>query len=203
MRRFLLVMLLAAVCLAADNDWLIVPGERVGPITGSTSRADLTRLFGAANLKDEKIHLVEGEYAPGTWVYPKDVKKRLAVIWKDKARTRIELIKITGSVSEWRTVDGITLGMRLSKLETINGKPFSFSGFGWDYGGNVVGFDGGALDAEKHNLPLQLSDDTSRAKQLTQEQRESLLGDQTLRSDNALVRKLDPWVCQMVVTFKS
>ena len=30
-------------------DWLIVPGERVGPITGTTSDTMLTEIFGAQN----------------------------------------------------------------------------------------------------------------------------------------------------------
>ena len=37
--------LLAATLGAQTNDWTIVPGSRVGPITASTVREDLTRLF--------------------------------------------------------------------------------------------------------------------------------------------------------------
>lgn len=203
MRKLALVLvsLIAGVALAGDNDWLIVAGERVGPITSKTTRADLTKWFGAANLKDEKIHLVEGEYSEGTLVYPKVPRKRLAVVWKDKTRNGVEFVKITGSVSDWRTQDGITLGLRASKLQAMNGKPFSFQGFAWDYGGNLIGFHGGSLDKNSSYLPLTLSDDTSRSKSLTQEQRESLMGERELWSNSELVQKLDPWVCQMVVSF--
>jgi hypothetical protein len=174
----------------------------VGPITSDTTRTDLARLFGAENLKDEKIHMVEGEYAPGTWIYPKEPRKRLAVIWSDASQTKIELIKVQGSVSEWRTPEGITLGTLLSKLEQINGKPFQFYGFSWDYGGSVTGWGGGTLDKQPFSLSLRLSDDTSRREQLTQPQRDSLLGDQELWSNNEAARKLDPWVDQMVITFR-
>lgn len=199
---FLVGLLLAGVAMAAENDWLIVPGERVGPITSKTTRADLTKLFGAENLKDEKIHLVEGTYGPATWVYPKNVKKRLAIVWTDDSKKKIEFVRLTGSVSEWRTLDGITLGTRLTKLQVMNGKRFRFYGFSWDYGGSVTDWDGGKLGSEIALMPLRLSDETARRDALTEQQRESLMGDRELWSDNELVQKLDPWVWQMMVTFK-
>lgn len=200
-RILIALVLLLAVARADSNDWLIVPGQRVGPITRATTRADLTRFFGEANLKDEKIHLVEGEYGEGTWVYPRDAKKKLAVVWKDKSHKQIELVKITGSNSAWHTATGITLGTRLKQLETINGKPFSFSGFGWDYGGNVTGWNGGTLDKPPYNFSVRLSEDTARFRQLPQDQQESVMGDQELWSNAAVPQKVDPWVGEMIVSF--
>lgn len=37
----------AVVAQPATTDWLIVPGERVGPINAATSEAMLVALFGA------------------------------------------------------------------------------------------------------------------------------------------------------------
>lgn len=48
------------------NDWEIVPGERVGPITVHTSIQDLGNAFGAENVVGEEIHIGEGDYVPGT-----------------------------------------------------------------------------------------------------------------------------------------
>lgn len=205
MRSLMMGVLLAlavGMAAASQNDWLIVPGKRVGPITATTSRTELERLFGQENLRDEKVYLVEGQSAPGTLIYPKNPKKRLAVVWKDPGRTKIELIKLSGSVSEWRTVDGITLGTRLSKLELINGKPITFMGFFWDYGGNVTNWNEGSLDKKPYGLALQLSAETARRNQLTTQEMEGLTGDQEVQSDKPAARKLDPWVDQMVITFR-
>ncbi len=198
----LLLAMAVGMAAASQNDWLIVPGKRVGPITATTSRTELERLFGKENLRDEKVYLVEGQTAPGTLVYPKNPKKRLAVVWKDPGRTKIELIKLSGSVSEWRTVDGITLGTRLSKLELINGKAITFMGFFWDYGGSVTNWNEGNLDKKPYGLALQLSAETARRNQLTTQEMEGLTGDQEVQSDKPAARKLDPWVDQMVVTFR-
>ena len=44
--------LLMGSAAAQKNDFLIVPGQRVGPITAATTRADLDTLFGKENVQD-------------------------------------------------------------------------------------------------------------------------------------------------------
>jgi hypothetical protein len=39
----------------------------------------------------------------------------------------------------------VSLGTSLRDLERTNGRPFVLTGFGWDYGGGVVDWRGGAL----------------------------------------------------------
>jgi hypothetical protein len=46
--------------------------------------------------------------------------------------------------SKWST-HGVRVGSTLLKLVKLNGKDFSFSGLGWDYGGGVFRNDGGDL----------------------------------------------------------
>ena len=38
----------------------------------------------------------------------------------------------------WQTSNGIRFGTRLTELEERNGGPFTISGFGYNYGGNVM-----------------------------------------------------------------
>jgi len=60
-RRWLVVLvvgfLVAARPLAAD--WVIVPGERVGPIDAGASEARLVELFGAANVERASFQVDE------------------------------------------------------------------------------------------------------------------------------------------------
>jgi len=155
MKRWLLLLLLAwpAVTLAKENN-LIVPGKSFGPITAQYTRADLVKTFGAANVKDTRVHLGEGETVPGVAVYPKDPKRRLEITWvKSK---RVGDIRISGQSSVWHTADGVTLGTTLAQLQKLNGVPFKFSGFGWDYGGMILSWERGKLEKSLKDVWLTL-----------------------------------------------
>ncbi len=70
---------------AANNDWLIVPGQRVGPITPRTTRADLVRIFGAKNVQDDEIEITDGDRESGTKLFADQPTSGLAILWKDDA----------------------------------------------------------------------------------------------------------------------
>lgn len=155
MKRWLLLLLLPwpTAALGKENT-LIVPGKSFGPITAKTTRADLVKTFGAANVKDTQVHLGEGEMTPGVAVYPKDPKRRLEITWvKSK---RVGDIRISGQSSVWRTAEGITLGTTLAQLQKLNGAPFKFSGFGWDYGGMILSWERGKLEKSLKDVWLTL-----------------------------------------------
>jgi hypothetical protein len=46
----------------------------------------------------------------------------------------------------WHLRKPFALVMTLSQLQKLNGRPFLFNGFGWDYGGLVTSWDGGKLE---------------------------------------------------------
>ena len=148
-RVLLLLTLLVAPALAKDNT-LIVPGKSVGPITARATRADLVRLFGATNLKNATLSEAEGETVAGSILFDRDPKRRMEVTWtKDK---RVASLKFYGKTSLWHTAEGVTLGTSLARLEQLNGKPFKFSGFGWDYGGQILDWQGGKLGRALKNV---------------------------------------------------
>ncbi|HWE00053.1 MAG TPA: hypothetical protein VG345_13475, partial [Bryobacteraceae bacterium] len=108
--------------METSNDWRILPGERVGPVTARTTRADLPRLFPGAAAKDDEIELAEGVLEPATQIAD------LAVVWNAKDAgahpARVFICRGRRRAScQWRTADGITLGVRLDRLEQLNGRP--------------------------------------------------------------------------------
>ena len=121
-----------------EQDWLIIPGERVGPITAETSDASIDALFGPNNVQRGDVYLGEGFTAAGTVVYPDDAARRVEIVWSDNARTTPKEIRLTGETSAWRTAEGLSLGSTLREIEHLNGFPFKLAGFGLDYGGTVV-----------------------------------------------------------------
>ena len=75
-----LLYALAISAFAQNNDWRIVPGERIGPVTAATTRADLPRLFPGAPAKDDEIELAEGVLEPATQIAD------LSIVWSAKER---------------------------------------------------------------------------------------------------------------------
>ena len=87
--------ILASLCLCAaglgaqPNDWTIVPGERIGPITGSRTIVSLRQQFGAANVREAELPTAKPdrgfayglENGPAAIVYPESPSRALAVYW--------------------------------------------------------------------------------------------------------------------------
>ena len=102
MKRWLFV--LVAGCLVAARsvaaDWVIVPGERVGPIDAGVSEARLVELFGAANVERASFEPEPGETVPATIVFAKDSTRRAVILWRDpQTRLSPETVLIRGERS--------------------------------------------------------------------------------------------------------
>jgi hypothetical protein len=186
---FAATLLLAAPALALDAaDRTFGPG-RVGAIVkGATFPADLARIYGAGNVRYEKVHLAEGEYRPGAYIY-RGTASELQVGFTADGK-RIEFVRIPGN--GWKTKEGIRVGTTLAQLERINGGPFRFFGFGWDNGGAVIG--GGTLP---RGIVITLA--PTRNKESKQAQR--VMGDGEFSSRHPALERLGVVVSGIAVTF--
>jgi hypothetical protein len=130
--RWIIVLgaLLVASAFAQKNDWLIVPGQRVGPITAATTHADLDALFGKDNVHD-------GSFAGGeipeaaTVVLADDPSESLAVTWDRERPSTIHICFGTQTgPCKWRTASGIRIGLPMVELNKLNEKSFQVAGYG-------------------------------------------------------------------------
>lgn len=143
-----LALFCATSAVAQQNDWLIVPGKRLGPITTETSRTTLVRLFGKSNVNDQDVDTGEGP-EPATVVLAKDPSAALAILWQDDRIDRVLVcFESEFGPCKWHTADGVSLGTSLPTLETLNGRPFVVEAWGSDGGGNVISWRGGRLANE-------------------------------------------------------
>jgi len=196
---------------AAANDWTLVPGVRVGPITAATVRDDLARLFPSGAVEDDEIELDEGMLQPATFVYRKDPSQTLAISWNGKGpQARPKQIFVCHGLRRgpcrWRAAGGIAMGARLSDLEALNGRPFTVSGFGYNYGGNVLTWDGGKLEKLDCNGRLILTLDGERTGArytvpMTPEEVHAVRGDRPIRSSTPAMQKLNPRVVGILFQF--
>ena len=125
-----LALLLVAALPVFAHDWLIVPGERVGPITAHSTEASLRAAFGNAAIVQAEIHLDKKTTAPGVEIYPGRPGESLAVVWPRKddglwwPLLVIPCYGSTGTECRWRTASGVRVGTTVADLEKLNEKPF-------------------------------------------------------------------------------
>ena len=129
-----------------------------GPIFRALSKSSLAAAYGASNVSVEKVIGAEGESVTmETALFAKRPAEKIRIDWSDRAKKTVSGVEVFGS--KWVGPAGVHVGSTIAELEQANGKPFTFSGLGWDYGGLVKDWRGGALGPLKRtrggpgNLP--------------------------------------------------
>lgn len=158
------------------------------------SEVELGTRFGTENIMRDTAYYPEGM---GTYMvtllYPGS-NNQVEFTWKDTIDFKIlQSFTVTYDSSDWRMASGVEVGSRLEDIIRINGKDFTFSGFGWDYGGTAV-FGG---EGQLKNIALIF--DTG-SYELSEVEMDSLLGDRSISSVSPLARKVNPIVAQIIVS---
>ncbi|MBC6434350.1 hypothetical protein FM036_28625 [Nostoc sp. HG1] len=170
------------------KDTLIVPGERVGPITRTTTKQDLVKLFGASHLVDKTISGPEGmgsfaatqvNLNQGRCLTTSCSAYTLLVVWSDNTRTKPLDVRNLGSA--WKTREGIGVGTPLSELRKKLGN-FKLYGLAWDYGGTIL-LDTSKLSRYQGKLILRVDAAANAAEKYPNDYR-AVSGDRTFSSSN-------------------
>jgi hypothetical protein len=181
------------------SQWSIAPNS-VGPISSRTTEADLQKKFGDNELRRARIQLGEGETTPGTVLFPGDSTRRAEIIWRDTLRyRRPSRVVFRGDRSLWQASGGISLGTTLEELEQLNGRPFTLAGFGWDYAGVIIDWQGGTLDSVLSGIKLYLDPGPAQQQSAAYSQ---VLGDRNYSSSLPAMEQLNPKVTQIFVDFE-
>lgn len=164
---------------AVANPYLITDSSW-GAITRTTDFEGLKKIFGADSIKDERVCGPEcADSIDVTFVY-RGSEREICVYWKDSAYHKtIGMLECWNEASPYYTDKGLKIGSTMTELLRLNGKPITFSGFGWDYGGMIQSFNGGALEKSPLVLRLNLSDYSDN----------DLTGDTELNTDMEAVKK--------------
>jgi len=189
-----------------ENDRLIVPGFRVGPVTRISTEQSLRNAFGRLAVK-EKIGVGEGMDAPGLVLYPTDPQRRLEITWNHEQPAHPAMIFICrgeyNHKCQWHTPHGVSIGTTLRELERLNGKAFEMVGWGSDVGGNLTSFQGGRLEKERLALTLvpMVDRDGNYLPRLTAREFSEVEGEKFLLSSHPVLQKLNPYVGALVLVF--
>jgi hypothetical protein len=195
-------MAVLAVYQLKAQDYLIVPGVRVGPVRQSSTMESLRALPGVES-KPDLIQIGEGATEPGLVLYPNDPSRRLEVVFRDTPPQTAAHVWICpppgpAPACRWRTATGVGMGTTLRELERLNGKPFEMVGCCFDGSGAVVSFGGGKLSSFKDSFRLNLN---LSPVGLPRQEAKVISGDKDLRSSHPLLRRLNPRVHVMRLHF--
>lgn len=194
---------------ATVNNWECIPGEKAGIITSMSSEQELIDKLGKGNVSaHDTVYGAEGMFSIGTILY-KGTPNEAHIVWKDTLNFKnpeyVELgFAEPGKESQvqWYVTNGVKVGTKLTELEQINGKPFNFSGFGWDYGGSVVDWNGGKLMNSDSTSYLAIILAYDYENQALNSVAEKVMGDNSFESKDPNAQKLNPFVSHFIISFK-
>lgn len=190
-------------------DWECIPGEKAGVVNSTSSEQGLIDLLGSENVSPhDTIYGAEGMFSIGTILY-KGTPNEAHITWKDTLNFKDPAYVEVGFAElnnvnkvDWYTTIGVKVGTKLTELERINGKSFNFSGFGWDYGGSVVDWNGGKLMNADSTSYLSVILGYDYDDQALNSVVDKLLGDSSFESKNPNAQKLNPHVAHLIISFK-
>lgn len=178
------------------KDTLIIPGKRVGRVTGKTTRADLVKMFGESKLTDDIILEDEGTLSVPVTKVNLGTENYFTVAWEEDTRQKVLYISNFGS--GWKIPEGIGVGTSFEELKQKLGE-FKLTGLGWDYGG-FINLETTKLSKYQGQISLKLAPDEKAVKKYPQ-QYQAVLNDRELSSSNSNWESLDMKVSQMIVLF--
>ena len=177
------------------EDRTYVPGVRFGMVTATTTPEQLVEYYGAENVRKDSIPLGKGYFVDGYTLFP-DQPGEVALVYPDPER-RVKDLQVTIDLEDtvWKSAqNGIGIGTTLEELERYNGRPLTFYGFDWDYGGVVTDWqDGGAL--KDHRVRLGYNYEDREAVELDP----TIKGQQKVTSMSPYLKDLEVKVIQIIV----
>ena len=170
-----------------------------GVFAKDSSHSKLASAFQSRNVSNTQVDTNSGGKATASVLYAKDPKRRLEVWWsKPDSKSDTHLIVINGQ-SDWIAPGELRLGLTLSELERLNGKPFKLSGFDGNHVATLSDWDGGTLSALAGGCKVGISlRADSKAASATLG---GLPANQAFSSSDASVRAVNPTVSEILVAY--
>ncbi len=213
MKRMLIIIVLLTTSIAlalwktgSFDDNLIVPGKRVGWVTGGSTEKELIEAFGKQNVIRDTIHVCDGYDGPGTVLFPHDELHKMLIVWEDQEGYRYpDFVILRGSRTAYKTREGISLGCTIRDIERLNEKAFTLYGFEWDFQGMVINWLGGKLsylnseESAKQGKAMTIAFTLSEVVNVPNEKLTTIIGDKELLSSDEIVQMANPTVNNLLV----
>lgn len=182
---------------AAQDAFLIVPGQGIGPLRVGMSQQEVEK-----RLPAQSLGTGEEDGKPSLSAYFMNPKQRIAL--RFDAQGKLSALTLHGAQSVWHDARGITLGTPLSTLAKLNGKPFSIHAFdGSAQSGRVLDWHGGALEKQLPKVQLTFASPMHAAGygKLNGPQKEELEKARDFLSSAVELQKLNPTLETIELSF--
>ncbi|MEZ4886738.1 MAG: hypothetical protein R3E32_18565 [Chitinophagales bacterium] len=183
---------------AGNTEWLAIPNKSVGKITPDMTEANIIEVYGKEQVIHDSLHVGEGFFIQSTVVFP-NTPNELRIAWEEeKTFEKIARIIVKKENAQWHTPNGLKIGTPLQKVIDLNGVPFNFWGFDWDYSGSVSSWEGGNFDGQGIGVRLSYGVDIQN---LDRHAIEAVVGDQEVSSAEPILKDMQVRVSEMFFYF--
>jgi len=162
------------------------------PVRGGEAAGDVARRFGQDATR-ETLPGPEGTEISGIVLWKADPARRMEILLSEEPPSHVVGVRVSGE-SRWQIAQ-LRVGDGIEQLRRVNGGPFAFFGFAWDYGGYVTDWKGGILD--KPPGPCSLSLRLNTAGEIA----DAIMGEDLVSSDNPAVAKARPVISELSLNF--
>jgi hypothetical protein len=178
-----------------------VPHEVVcsGVFGPDSSHVKLAMAFQAKNVEFTQVDGGSGTRVMASVLFGKDAARRLEVWWSKPAnRSDTHLIVINGQ-SDWSAPGAVRLGLTLSDLERLNGRPFRLSGFDANNVATLSNWNSGALATLPGGCKVGIS--LRPALTASASAVRALPADREFTSTDSALRTVNPTVSEILVAY--
>ncbi len=172
------------------------------------SHDELVKKYGEANAIKTRFYYADDTRGIPASIIFKGTDKEVAIEWNDTAHYKdLNAVYVRPYMkndtavpiytSQWKSKTGLEMGMELNKVVELNGKGFTISGLGWDYGGGVISWDQGKF-AINNTLSVNFAESGNHPNTLTSEELNQISGEVQINSSNIVIQKLN-----LVISFLS
>lgn len=183
-----------------DDQYTIIPCKDIGPFTADTRMESLIGMYGRSNIVIETQWFAEGTEEHRVIVLFPETENAITIMMKDEGMMAYpEFVEFYGEGAQWKVEHGITIGTTLEELVELNGAPITFSGFDWDYGGQIYDFNGGKLSDLCSGLRLGYT--VEEGVDYMETNYGAISGDVELTSDSPALQEFVIYVDKITVRF--
>jgi hypothetical protein len=169
-----------------------------GAFARNSSHSKLASAFQSRNVAFTQVDGPSGAKIMATVLFAKDPKRRLEVWWTNQAsRSDTHLIVINGA-STWSAPAQLRLGLTLSQLEQINGKPFKLTGFDKNNIATLTDWNGGELSLVPGGCKVGISLRSSPASAAALS---ALPANREFTSSDSAMRTVNPEVSEILIAY--
>jgi hypothetical protein len=142
-RSFLFILIISSLACSQEKNQVQNFGS-LNEVLDCKTLNGLQLKYGVENVINDTSWVIGDDTLRGSIIFPNS-KKQAFVYFHDG---NIVDVTIKGESADWKTKSGLYLGMTLLKVQDINAKNFTLSGFNWSHGGSVVNWEGGKLTGD-------------------------------------------------------